>query len=235
MTRVVVVDDNQLTLPGFVDALRGAPEVELVAAFDHGAALAWAGPWTEVDMVIVDAADEARAGDQFPGVAVVRRVREHAGRDHPLVVVVTGHYLHDGLRHRMAGAGADFYFLRSDLRSADVLVDVVVHPERHRRGVPPVADPSAAQVLGIGPSSDVESFVGWVEGGDLGPAMGADGGARAEPRSRRWARLRRDAAGAGRIEPRNLTTGDVPRGQETPSIRQLARLWGWAARVRRPD
>jgi CheY-like chemotaxis protein len=232
---VVVVDDNQLTMPGFVDALRSSPEVELVAGFDHGDALAWTGEWAEVDVVIVDAADEARAGDQFPGVAVVRRIRERAGRERPLVVVVTGHYLHDGLRHRMAAAGADFYFLRSDLRSADFLVDVVLHPERHRRGVPPVADPAAAQVLGVAPSSDVESFVGWVEGEELGPALGGDGGPRAEPRSRRWARLRRDAAGAGRIEPRNLTTGDVPLGQATPSIRQLARLWRWAARVRRPD
>jgi hypothetical protein len=36
------------------------------------------------------------------------------------------------------------------------------------------------------------------------------------------------------VAPVNLTTGDRPAGQDTPSIRQLARLWEWAARVRRP-
>ena len=180
-------------------------------------------------MVVVDAADEGRAGDQFPGVAVVRRVRSAAGRG-PLVVVVTGHYLHDGLRHRMAEAGADFFFLRSELRSPESLVDVVLHPEHHRRGVPDVADADVPGVLGIAPGSDVEAFVGWVDGQGLGPAL--DGGDR--PRSRRWARARREAAEAGGVEPRNLTTGDAPRNQPTPSIRQLARLWEWAARIRRP-
>lgn len=235
MTRVVVVDDNRLTLPGFVEALGSHPSIELVAAYDHDTALGWAGDWATVDVVVVDAADEARRGDQFPGVAVVRRVRELAGARGPLVVVVTGHYLHDGLRHRMAGAGADFYFLRSELRSPDTLVDIVLHPEQYRRGVPGVDDPEGRRALGVGASTDVESFVDWVESEDLGPTLAGDAGARAHPRSRRWARLRRDAARAGRIEPVNLTTGDRPRGgQDAPSIRQLSRLWEWAARIRRP-
>lgn len=234
MIRVVVVDDNQLTLPGFVQALEGSSEVELVAGLDHDQALRWDGDWAGVDVVVVDAADEARAGDQFPGVAVVRRVREvGAGVRPPVVVVVTGHYLHDGLRHRMAAAGADFYFLRSDLRSAGALVDVVLHPDRFRRGVPAVGDPAGREVLGVGRSSDVESFVGWVEERDLGSALSQRDAPR--PRSRRWARVRRDAAGAGRIEPVNLTTGSAPLGHDTPSIRQLARLWDWAARIRRPE
>lgn len=226
----MVVDDNRLTLPGFVSAVDGAPELELVAGFGHDEALAWTGDWADVDVVVVDAADEGRAGDQFPGVAVVRAVRARAGRG-PLVVVITGHYLHDGLRHRMREAGADFYYLRSDLRSPDALVDVVLHPERHRRGVPAVEDPHGLRVLGVEDSSDVESFVGWVEGRDLGPALAGDRG----PRSRLWSRVRRDAADAGGIEPRNLTTGDAPRGHAVPSIRQLGRLWHWAARIRRPE
>jgi DNA-binding NarL/FixJ family response regulator len=234
MRRVVVVDDNQLTLPGFVQALGGSRDIELVAGLDHDAALAWDGDWGSVDVVIVDAADETRSGDQFPGVAVVRGIRRSAGDRQPLIVVVTGHYLHDGLRHRMAAAGADFYFLRSDLRSADLLVDVVLHPDRHRRGVPPVADPGVRRALGVGPTSDVESFVGWVEGQALGPALAGGLRARDQPRSRRWARIRREGAAAGGIETRNLTTGDTPLGQGAPSIRQLARLWDWAGRVRRP-
>jgi hypothetical protein len=202
--------------------------VQLVAGLDHDQALSWDGDWAEVDALVIDAADEGRAGDQFPGVAVVRRVRGSVVDDGPLIVVVTGHYLHDGLRHRMAAAGADFYFLRADLRSSGALLDVVLHPERHRRGVPAVADASALQVLGVGPGSDVEAFVERVDG------KGLDG-TRQHPRSRRWTRLRLDAAAAGRIEPRNLSTGDPPLGQSTPSIRQLSALWQWAARIRRPE
>jgi len=135
----------------------------------------------------------------------------------------------------MAAAGADFYYLRSDLRSPEALVDVVLHPERHRRGVPAVADPALLQTMGIDGDSDVESFIGWVEDAGLGPALDGSPVGRDDPRSRRWARVRRDAARAGGIEPRNLTTGDAPRDQATPSIRQLARIWEWAARVRHPE
>jgi hypothetical protein len=232
---VVVVDDNRLTLPGFEAALASSPHVEMVAGFDHRAALVWPGSWEEIDVLIVDAADESRSGDQFPGVAVVRRAREGGAGGRPTIIVVTGHYLHDGLRHRMAEAGADFYFLRSDLRSAEALVDVVLHPERHRRGVPEVGDPDTRRVLGVDPSSDVESFVHWVDGQRLGPALASGNASRSDPRSRRWARVRHEAAAAGHIEPRNLTTGGLPLGQQSPSIRQLARLWEWAARIRRSD
>jgi hypothetical protein len=199
-----------------------------VAGLDHDQALSWDGDWAGVDALVIDAADESRAGDQFPGVAVVRRVRGSVAGTGPLIVVVTGHYLHDGLRHRMAAAGADFYFLRADLRSPGALLDVVLHPERHRRGVPAVADAGARQVLGVGPGSDVEAFVERVAGEGLD-------GTRQHPRARRWARVRRDAAAAGGIEPRNLSTGDPPLGQSTPSIRQLSALWQWAARIRRPE
>jgi len=235
VTRVVVVDDNSLTLPGFVQAVRDAPELDLVGGMDHGSALAWEGDWADVDVVVVDAADESCVGDQFPGVGVVRHVRSAGARRQPLVIVVTGHYLHDGLRHRMAAAGADFYFLRSELRSPDALVDVVLHPERYRRGVPGVANPDTRLALGVGATSAVESFVGWVDGQDAVHTLTSRGRSRHDPRSRHWARLRRDAADAGGIAPRNLTTGQAPIGQATPSIRQLSRLWEWAARIRSPD
>mgnify|MGYP000079456748 CR=1 FL=1 len=230
-----MVDDNQLTLPGFLQALETSAEVEVVAGLSHDQALAWEGDWSSVDALVLDAADEGRSGDQFPGVAVVRRVRGATAGDGPLIVVVTGHYLHDGLRHRMAKAGADFYFLRADLRSPDALLDVVLHPERHRRGVPDIIDPDAQRLLGIGSASDVESFVGRVEGEGLAGTLSRDDQEREQPRSRRWARFRRDAAAAGGIAPVNLTTGDTPLGQDTPSIRQLSRLWHWAARIRRPE
>lgn len=185
-------------------------------------------------MLLVDAADEGRAGDQFPGVAVVRRARADGSAGHPMIVVVTGHYLHDGLRHRMRAAGADFYFLRSDLRTPEALVDVVLHPHRYRRGVPAPTDDEGRARLGLGPDADVESFVDLVERAGVASELAGEDRPRPAPRSRRWARLRREAAEAGRIDPVNLTTGEPPRGQDTPSIRQLARLWRWAARIRRP-
>lgn len=229
-----MVDDNTLTLPGFLHAVEAAHDLELIGGFGHDEALGWTGDWAAVDTLVVDAADEDRAGDQFPGVGVVRHVRAAAGAHGPVVVVVTGHYLHDGLRHRMAEAGADFFFLRSDLRSPAALVDVVLHPERHRRGVPSPTEPERLGLLGAGGDADVERFVSWVDGRRLGPDL-EGGSARAQPRSRRWSRIRKEAAQAGGIEPVNLTTGNQPRGQQNPSIRQLSRLWGWAARVRRED
>ena len=42
-------------------------------------------------------------------------------------------------------------------------------------------------------------------------------------------------ADAGDIQPVNITTGDRPLDQDVPSIRQLSRLWAWAARVRRSE
>jgi CheY-like chemotaxis protein len=216
-----------------VDALAASPDVELAAALGHDEALAWAGDWGDVDVLVVDAADEGRAADQFPGVAVVRRARAAGGPGRPLIVVVTGHYLHDGLRHRMKAAGADFYFLRSDLRSPESLLDVVLRPDRYRRGVPAVGDPHRRQVLGVGPDADVEAFVALVESEGLGTVLDGGDGSRQRPRARRWSRLRREARTRG-VEAVNMTTGNPPQGQESPSIRQLGRLWQWAARIRRP-
>jgi GNAT superfamily N-acetyltransferase len=226
--------------------VRRAPELELVAAFGHAAAIAWDGDWSGVDVAVVDAADERAAGDQFPGVGVVRHIRATAADDddddvdadddrpRPTVVVVTGHYLHDGLRHRMADADADFFFLRSDLRSPADLVDVIVHPERYRRGVGPVADVEAVRALGLDRGVDVEGFVAYVEEEGLGPELDPTA-ARPDPRSRRWLRYRQAMADAGAIPPVNITTGDRPLDQDVPSIRQLSRLWTWAARIRRPS
>ena len=150
------------------------------------------------------------------------------------MIVVTAHYLHDGLRHRMALAAADFFFFRGDLRSPTELVEVVLHPERYRRGLAPVTDTETLRTLGLDRGADVERFVAYVEGEGLGP--GLDPAApRPDPRSRRWLRNRRAMAEAGDIQPVNITTGDRPLDQDVPSIRQLSRLWAWAARVRRPE
>lgn len=203
-----------------------------MAALDHRAALAWDGRWADVDVVLVDAADETRHGDQFPGVAVVRRVRDTSGDARPVVVVVTGHSLHDGLRHRMVKADADLFFDRSVLSRSATLIDVVLHPERWRRQATD-NDPEALRALGI-ERADVERFVRYVEDQDLAQALDPDDPDRPDPRSRRWLRHRSAAAREAGIEPVNLTTGNRPLEWEAPSIRQLSRLWTWAARVKRP-
>ncbi|MGH9278514.1 MAG: hypothetical protein ACRD12_10490 [Acidimicrobiales bacterium] len=219
---------------GLVEALRRAPEIELVGALDHVTACAWSHQWQAVDAVIVDAADERRAGDQFPGVSVVRRIREVAAGERPLVIVVTGHSFHDGLRHRMAEAHADLFFHRSELDSTETLVDVLLHPEHWRRGVPRVDDADLRQSLGIAPHTDIEALVGYIEVHGLASALDPDGPPRSEPRSRRWLHHRSSLAREARVEPMNMTTGNRPLETRAPSIRQISRIWAWAARIGRP-
>lgn len=229
--RVVLVDDNELTRAGYAEILRTSPGIELVAAVGHADALAWTEEWAAVDVAIVDAADEGSERDQFPGVAVVRRARACQGRGRPTVVVVTGHFMNDGLRHRMHEAQADFFFLRADLRSADALRDVVLHPERHRRGVPPVTDPETPELLGVD-GADLERLVSYVDDHGLHAALGGGEGRRAEPRSRAWLRHRRAMTEASGVRPRNVTTGNLPgESQRWASIRQLSRIYRWAARI----
>ncbi len=232
--RVVLVDDNELTRAGFGDALRGDPEIDVLAGLDHEAALAWTDEWAAVDVVLVDAADEGREGDQFPGVRLVRHIHTLATEAHPTVIVITGHFFDDGLRHRMREAGADFFFLRPEVRSADKLRHIVTHPESYRRGVPAVADPQRRRQLGVTPRSDVEKVVRYVEDEGISDELG---GAKHKglARSRRWwSRHREELGRAGKINPVNSTTGHPPNdsGRRAPSRPQIARLWQWAARVK---
>lgn len=204
----------------------------MAATLGHAEALTWGDQWRRVDVVLVDAADENLSADQFPGVAVVRRIRGITGAARPLIVVVTGHSLHDGLRYRMAKAQADLFFDRSTLVSAEELVDVVTHPEHWRRGVAG-GDVPDLRSLGID-GADVERFVEYVEGHGLAQALDPQCPARTDPRSRRWLRHRTAIARETGIEPINLTTGNRPLEWEAPSIRQLSRIWAWAARLGRP-
>lgn len=213
----------------------GSLEVVLVGAFGHADALAWDGDWSLVDVAIVDAADESQGGDQFPGVAVVRHIRALTDEPRPAVVVVTGHYLHDGLRRRMAEADADFYFLRANLRTREQLVDVVLHPGNYRRGVP-VADPERQRLLGLTEQSRVNDLLAYAREHRLELALDAERPVRTDPRGRHWLRHRSEMAKAGQVEPVNVTTGDRPyRGQTSPSWRQLRRLYSWAARIDQVD
>lgn len=229
---MIIVDDNELTSAGFAAGLRECPDIDLIATLDHAEALRWREEWRGVDVVLVDAADEQAAGDQFPGVQVVRRIRECDGDHEPTVVVVTGHFMNDGLRHRMAQAQADLFFLRSDFRSMTTLREVVLHPERFRRGVPAVRDPDTPCALGVTDGTRIEELVRYVEESGLATSFDPSAPARDNPRSRRWLRHRRQIAETASIEAVNLTTGQPPRGQDVPSLRQLGRIYRWAAKVR---
>lgn len=229
----MLVDDNELTLAGFAAALSDRPDIELVAAFDHNASLDWDEEWQHIDVVVVDAADEDLAGDQFPGVRVVQHIRSCQGAHRPIVIVVTGHFLNDGLRHRMAKADADFFFLRANLRSAETLADVLLHPDQYRRGVPALADPDRRRALGITERSRVEELITYVDRYGLQEGLDLQ---RDDPRSRRWLRHRRQIADASQIEAVNLTTGATPYGKRLcPSLPQLGAVYRWLAKIRPSD
>jgi hypothetical protein len=202
---------------------------------NHDDALSSPWPWRDIDVVVLDAADEGRLGDQFPGVRVVRYIRTRQVERRPTIVVVTGHFFDDGLRHRMAEAKADFFFLRSEFRSAEKLTDVVLNPERYLRGVPNVVDRQEEHVLGITPGSRLEDLVDYVEENDLATTLDPTVSVRVPSARRSLMRHRHDLSRAARITPMNISTGSRPGdNQQDPSIRQLRRLWFWAARVKYP-
>jgi hypothetical protein len=81
--------------------------------------------------------------------------------------------------------------------------------------------------------ADVNRFVAYEEERGLAEALDLGQPTRLDPRSRKWLRHRQELAQAAGIEPVNLTTGDRPREWDAPSLRQLSRIWAWAARIGR--
>src|ERR1700728_3856011 len=78
--RIAVVDDDMGVRTGRVSALESAG-LRVAVACDHDEALSGAGPWADVDVVLVDAWDASQAWDRFPGVRVVESVRRVRSRD----------------------------------------------------------------------------------------------------------------------------------------------------------
>ncbi len=191
--------------------------------------------WGGIDVVILDAADEGRVGDQFPGVRVVRHIRADPNDARPTIIVVTGHFFDDGLRRRMAEADADLFFLRPEIRSAEKLIDIVLAPEHYRRGVPPVGDQRGEELLGLTSRSKVEEFVAYVEQHHLEGVLGPSEGSVATRGRRSLLRHRKDLARQARITAINHSTGFPPgESQRSPSIRQLRGVWSRVARVKYP-
>jgi CheY-like chemotaxis protein len=223
MHRVVIVDDDEVSRRGLAGLLADHPNIEIVGALTHESATAWSTEWDQVDVAIVDAADERRGDDHFPGVAVVQALRRCRQPEETVVIVVTGHFFDDALRRRMREAAADFFYHRSELQSAEALYAAVLNPEKARVGVPDPEDPEVMFRHGVVDATRVNEAVAFLRREGPGPAE-------AGPRSRRWLAYRRSFNDAARLNPVNAD-GTVPdREQHDPSLPQIQRFWEWATR-----
>ncbi len=233
--RVAVVDDDAVTRTGTTALLATSSRIEVVLTCSHAEAFGMMPDWPDVDVLIVDAADDRDQVDHFPGARLVQRLRGlPQGRD-LTVIVITGHFLDDALRLRMREARADFFYSRLDLRSEDALVRAVLKPDAARR-VPAARDPETLRQLGITPRSSLSRLIEHAEEADLSAVLSEDRSAENLPssRSRWWTRLRHDAAAAGGIGVVNVD-GTLPRrDQATPSLAQIRRVYSWATRIKDP-
>ena len=118
LRRVAVVDDDEISRIGMVAILEGHPAIEVVASTDHDGALEGLDGWGPLDLVVLDAADPRRRDDHYPGVEVVRALRDQPGGHAVTVVVVTGHFFDDAVRRRMREAKADLFFHRTEVQDA---------------------------------------------------------------------------------------------------------------------
>ncbi len=224
---MVIVDDDDISRRGLGELLADHPAIDVAALLSHDAALAWEGRWDDVDVVIVDAADERRSDDHFVGVTVVEHVRRVSGVRAPVVIVVTGHFFDDAVRRRMREAEADFFYHRSEVQDTDSLYAAVLHPDGARAGVPDVRDPETLFRHGILASSRVNEGVKSARA--LGLADSPEGGSRSRSRSR----LRQVFNHSARLNPVNRDGTAPERAQDTPSFPQIERFFEWATRSKR--
>ena len=227
--RVVVVDNDPVMRAGTASILAGADDIELVAAVDHDVALIWGPEWLGIDVAVVDASDQRRSGDQFPGVAVARAIRATGAP--VIVVVLTGQYLNPGLRRRMWEAGADFFYARDEGMTEEELISVAINPDDHRRlrhscvGLPPE--------LGVTPSTRVNMLVDRLEAAEIHEALHPSSRKKADPhgeRSRWWNQIRRLASGPHGLSPVKAS-GERAIELDSPSVVQLRKFWGAMART----
>jgi CheY-like chemotaxis protein len=230
LVRVVVVDDDAVNRHGMAALLSASERIRLVAALDHDDALAVADVWKDADVAVVDAADHRRTADQFPGVAVVEHIRRH-GPAKLTVIVVTGHFFDDAVRRRMREARADFFYHRADMADAEALYDAVLRPEGARRRVPEPRDPEGQFRHGVSEHTRVNRAVGYVVENSLEGRLAEH----AEPRSRRWLRLRGDFNQVARLTPVTSDGRRPDRPQDEPSLPQITRFINWAMKVKQPS
>lgn len=224
--RVVVVDDDDITLVGASTILAECADLDVVASVSHDAVLDGRVSLEGVDVALVDASDRRRLDDHFPGVLVVERIRAERTPEQTRVIVLTGVMFDDAIRRRMREAGADFYYHRSELLDAAVLQRVVLHPDEER-SVPDPVDPEHLFRLGIGDSTRVNEAVAAAR--DEGLMSGQlTVGSRGRERSRRRERF------AQRAGLHVVTADGRPpdREQPAPSLPQIDRFLRWATRLR---
>ncbi|MEQ4721166.1 hypothetical protein [Nonomuraea sp. B19D2] len=219
---VVIVDDDDINRHGLAAILRAAPGLRVVAVLDHERATTWQG-WPGTHVALVDAADERREDDHFPGVAVVAAIR--ANSPDTVVIVITGHFLNGAVRRRMKEARADYFYHRGELADAAVLVATVRDP---RRVVPPPIDPEEEIRHGVSRHSLVNRAVRYALERDL-PATIAE---RRNPRSRAWERLRREFNRVAELTAMTSDGRTPDRRQDLPSLPQISRFLQWATRVK---
>jgi DNA-binding NarL/FixJ family response regulator len=227
--RVVIVDDDDINRRGMVSVLNDASEIEVVAALTHVEAMHGSMRWNVADAVLVDAADERRDDDHFPGVQVVEEIRRSSLTRRPTVIVVSEHYYDDALRRRMHEARPDYFHHRTHLYDGEALRRVVLHPERVSSAVPPCVDLEAQFRHGVTDYTRVNRAVTFARERGVLDLLAA----RPEPRSRAWLRLRKDFNREARLNP-VTTDGRTPdRAQDYPSLPQISRFLTWATRVKR--
>jgi DNA-binding NarL/FixJ family response regulator len=227
-TRVVIVDDDDINRRGMTSLLSDTREIEVVAALSHLQALAGDTAWSATDVVLIDAADERRDDDHFPGVQVVEEIRRACAGRAPTVIVVSEHYFDDALRRRMQEARPDFFHHRTDLNDGSMLRRIVLHPEAVSSAVPPCTDLETQFRHGVTKYTRVNRAVAFARERDLVELL-AD---RPEPRSRAWLRLRKEFNREARLNP-VTTDGRTPdRSQEYPSLPQISRFLNWATRIK---
>ncbi len=225
-TVVVIVDDDEVNRRGMGTLLSEFPDIHVLATLTHAEAFSWMG-WRDADVALIDAADDRIDGDQFPGVAVVERIRALRSPAETRVVVITGHFFDDAVRRRMREARADFFYHRAEVSDAQLLRQAVQRP-RGSRQVPGWHDAQAQFPLGISNSSRVNRGVAYsLEHGDGRPQSQLP-----QPQSRAWMRWRRDFNRQARLTPATRDGRGPDRHQEVPSLPQIARFLEWATKIK---
>jgi CheY-like chemotaxis protein len=158
-TKVAIVDDDPWVRYGRATALVAEGGFDVVQFAPRQAQFLGTG-WAGVDVALVDAHDDAKAFDHFPGVGVVEAIRVDGGPA-TLVVVVSGHLDNTFLRLRMAEAGADYLYRHEEVGDPPSLLEAVTTPSPDHRAAWP--DPVELAALGLGPSARPNAALHYLE------------------------------------------------------------------------
>jgi hypothetical protein len=128
-----VLDDGEIMRKGRCGAFQDAEDFELVGCGPTTRASAWPDGWHDVDVVVVEAYRQGDTFDRFVGVEVVEQVRALPLRRRPTIFVVGLDADNPYLTVRLAEAGADHLYRRSELDTIADLLATVRRPDTGRR------------------------------------------------------------------------------------------------------